>query len=455
MGMMPSVGLGSGMQTSAAPTSSTFEASSGDPAESMAPEAISEVGGVLSETTSGDLFPTDESSASSSASGDVESFECQDDRIFLLLGDECVPCDRAADPDEACAERFPTHPLCADGECRQCRPGLSGACGGDAPACGSDFRCRPCSFHSECPESACHIAEGRCFSPGVVVYVDPEASRCPGFGTGTPEVPSCTFESAVATIPAGEEGVIVIQRPGSARGGPWLLDGNRTVAVIARNSNRVAAGPDFASDDSAAVEVARATLYLDGVVVEAPNGTGVAIGSDSRVVLDNTMISAGEAVGVDNGASAVLRNVFLHTDRRALRVDGEVVLLYSSVFGLPEQSVLCGEAGHLEVRNATFLAEEDYHDDWLDCGSLAVSFSVMELDVDDLGVGNVVIQHEDHWYEASASYAEISPRLTSDGNELVQGVAVWRDGDPPLDIDGDPRPTRPGSSDYAGCDVPP
>ena len=36
-------------------------------------------------------------------------------------------------------------------------------------------------------------------------------------------------------------------------------------------------------------------------------------------------------------------------------------------------------------------------------------------------------------------------------NELsLEGV--WRDGDPPTDIDGDPRPTEDGSPDFVGAD---
>jgi hypothetical protein len=39
------------------------------------------------------------------------------------------------------------------------------------------------------------------------------------------------------------------------------------------------------------------------------------------------------------------------------------------------------------------------------------------------------------------------------GAAIPADVAQWDDGSPGVDVDGDPRPTRPGP-DWAGADVP-
>ncbi|MEX1368024.1 MAG: hypothetical protein AB1Z98_33145, partial [Nannocystaceae bacterium] len=44
--------------------------------------------------------------------------------------------------------------------------------------------------------------------------------------------------------------------------------------------------------------------------------------------------------------------------------------------------------------------------------------------------------------------------LTPLGATVFDGIAQWDDGDPPFDIDGDPRPTTSGTPDYAGADIP-
>ena len=36
----------------------------------------------------------------------------------------------------------------------------------------------------------------------------------------------------------------------------------------------------------------------------------------------------------------------------------------------------------------------------------------------------------------------------------IDTAAQWTSGDPPTDIDGDPRPTTDGAMDFAGADVP-
>ncbi|MCH9684534.1 MAG: hypothetical protein K0V04_24070 [Deltaproteobacteria bacterium] len=43
--------------------------------------------------------------------------------------------------------------------------------------------------------------------------------------------------------------------------------------------------------------------------------------------------------------------------------------------------------------------------------------------------------------------------VASTGAAFVE-VAQWNEGDPPTDIDGDPRPAGDRGLDYAGADIP-
>lgn len=163
---------------------------------------------------------TDESEVSSSAapspedtSGDStatsdgmsQPIVCLEESAPIALDGACAPCDEAPDPDAACAERSADAPICVSGSCHSCGPDAAGICTGETPACGPELTCIPCSYHFQCPDSACHIEEGRCFSPDVVSHVDPEA-LCPGVGTA--DLPYCDFASAYATIPENGEGVM-------------------------------------------------------------------------------------------------------------------------------------------------------------------------------------------------------------------------------------------------------
>ena len=51
-------------------------------------------------------------------------------------------------------------------------------------------------------------------------------------------------------------------------------------------------------------------------------------------------------------------------------------------------------------------------------------------------------------------YATGDFRLSTSGDTTFADVAEWREGDPPTDIDGHPRPTTDGQPDHAGADVP-
>src|SRR5690349_8681041 len=48
--------------------------------------------------------------------------------------------------------------------CVACNPGDVGSCGGAAPVCGSDERCRGCTADTECASQTC-LPDGACADP--------------------------------------------------------------------------------------------------------------------------------------------------------------------------------------------------------------------------------------------------------------------------------------------------
>ena len=88
--------------------------------------------------------------------------------------------------------------------------------------------------------------------------------------------------------------------------------------------------------------------------------------------------------------------------------------------------------------------------DSTDCPRLVASYSAFDQSV--AGAGNVDLgTFELGWFD---DFVGIDPHLTKAGEAVFADVAEWNDGDPPADIDGEPRPNMDGAPDYAGADVP-
>ena len=157
------------------------------------------------------------------------------------------------------------------------------------------------------------------------------------------------------------------------------------------------------------------------------------------------------AGGIDlDGGSLTLVNsaMWSHSyanDGIAARNGGTFDLLYSTVVG----EVSCVGAGPSTIRNSIVLGHS--YEAGQTCTSAAVDNSVVNLGVGQ-GSGNVFA---DDTYLASIFVD--SGFMTPDYHVLEDstpaGVAVWEDGDPTTDVDGDARPSVAGTADYAGFDA--
>ena len=53
------------------------------------------------------------------------------------------------------------------------------------------------------------------------------------------------------------------------------------------------------------------------------------------------------------------------------------------------------------------------------------------------------------------NFAQGNYALTPAGQTQFADIAIWEDGDPPFDFEGDARPATDGSSDFPGADTVP
>jgi len=96
--------------------------------------------------------------------------------------------------DEQCTDPTPVCDITRS-MCVSCLPGKVGACGGTAPACGTDDACHPCTMDAQCASQTC-LPDGSCASPLDVLYASPTGSDV---ATCMPD-DHCSLARAIALI---------------------------------------------------------------------------------------------------------------------------------------------------------------------------------------------------------------------------------------------------------------
>ena len=112
---------------------------------------------------------------------------------------------------------------------------------------------------------------------------------------------------------------------------------------------------------------------------------------------------------------------------------------YSTIFGgaFDSYGLRC-TSGTATVRNSIVTTRGD--NDALVCPGATVSNSAVENSADT------------DWF---VDYNSGDASLTAAGQAQFMDIAIWEDGDPPFDFEGDPRPATDGSADYPGADTVP
>lgn len=367
------------------------------------------------------------------------SLECLDPGSPICVDAACVPCSS----DEECLAKSAGAPACGeDGRCVACTPTNASACGGATPVCDAAVNeCVGCEFHEQCAGTACEIATGACFSGDCVVEVDGDD---PGADYGS-------IQDAIM------DGCVVLVHD-AAGGYPEevVIEGDVTVAILAADgTNPILPGTVGSGQPSLSV-TGGATAYVQRLRINGNDMGGLGVSVDgSTIYLDRTEMVTNGGGGLlltDNGQGH-LRNCFVGGDvnQPALEVQGgNVFVLYSTVAGSFGNSpaLTCGGGGNADVRNSILVSQDDAAE--FSCAGGEVTYTATEAAV--AGVGNVAVGDVDDagWF---GGYDAGDFSLVPAGAAVFGDVAQWIVGDPLVDIDGDLRPTEPGS-DMAGADIP-
>jgi hypothetical protein len=387
----------------------------------------------------------DEDSTSADTHDDecTEHDECTAAHAPFCSGGECVPCSGTLDPDAACASFNSGFPLCVDSECVQCTADDDSACQGDTPLCDAEARsCVGCTYHHQCPESACHIAEGSCLPTDRVWTVD-------GSGGGDYQ----SLADALTQIGSGQVGTIVIND--GIYVGPFTISGDRVIAMVrGTGSPRIISAIDITEPT---FTITGATVYFQGVRMAATLNPEVTIdASGAKIWLDESTFrmtdygggafsanQEGTAVRLRSAAELTMRNTTISDvssdGSTGIDVGGgsSATVLYSTIGAQSSSpSITCSNVGTVTVRNSILAAQTNPAHA---CGAADLISTAVRPNVNT------------SWF---VNYGSGNLHLSATGSTQFADIATWLLGDPPFDLDGDARPDRDGTPDFAGADVP-
>lgn len=381
--------------------------------------------------------------------------DCTDPELPLCGPDGvCVACSAVGDPAAACAGLDASRPVCDGSRCVACTADDIGTCGGITPLCdASTNTCVACHFHDECPDSACRIDEGSCLDGAPVLYVDRDGP-CGSGGKGDPY---CSIQDAIDAVPNGGAGVLRVGGSNQSYAESLEIADGKTIAILAVDGERPTVVPN---SDGPTLEVSglSTTAYVEGLRFRANTYTHAITVSGATVVLDRVESVANIAGGlrVMNAATATVRNCIIGADAnnvQMVRVDGATLdMLYTTVLAgggsvTPARALACSADASVTVRNSFLAATGDA--DEIDCDAAEFTTTATEMSlfvVGNVGLGDL----QPGWY---ADLVGGDFHLGNPPAALLI-TAHWREGDPPVDVDGHARPTRDDTQEPAGADRP-
>ena len=366
----------------------------------------------------------------------------------------CVACSGADDPGLACSTLDPARPVCAGDRCVACTREDTGNCGGITPICDLvTNECVGCRFHAECPESACDIDQGACLDDVPVFFVDGDAA-CPG--NGAEDVPFCTIQDGIDVVGNGASAIVRIAEASAAYTENLDIIDGKTIVLLASAGRPVVeatgAGPTLNITGVAT------TGYVEGLRFQDNNASYGILISGATAVLDRveSVRNLGGGLWLNSSADARVRNGIIGFDANnvdAVMVEGGATLdmVYTTVLAgggavSPARALECEGDVTVNVRNSFFATSGTQGE--LACAGAMVSNTAAEAML--TGTDNVALgAMSPSWYE---DFLGGDFRLGATPPDELFTTAVWQTGDPPVDVDGDARPTRDGTADVAGAD---
>lgn len=358
-------------------------------------------------------------------------------------------------------------PTCKNGTTvSQCSNGAwaESACSGNKPVCVEGTGCVACTEHSQCPNSACHLAgskKGTCFATNTVVNVNSaatfinavNATSSNGEAVIKLSAGNYTLTNPISpkgeTAVIGQSGVVIVDNmawPGDARG---ALLGGDGITYYAKLELK-----DEEADHTGFSAFAGKILWLDDVkIVGQYNG----IWTSSETHLRRTSIYAydGTGIGIGNGGSLFAENSMIGPPAGDYGTTG-VSATYGSVIDVRYSTIVGNERGlSCEVGNssgrvgnsiiASMINGYSVNDNVQDCSE---AFTLVTNAVDQMGYGTKIASYSPTWF-TNPSTGNL--HLSAAGKVAIPAIAVRTSDDPLLDFDGD---ARPASAGYPGADQP-
>ncbi|MEM7156844.1 MAG: hypothetical protein AAF799_28600 [Myxococcota bacterium] len=235
----------------------------------------------------------------------------------------------------------------------------------------------------------------------------------------------------------------------------YLTDSNLVNSIVGVNINGCSLHMrrSLVSTGGWGVQQSGGELFADETVFENSSG---AIESGGSVTLRRSYVRdhwVDGGIHITDGGDLTLVNSMVYNNnyvnRGIMASGGTVDIVGSTVIG--NFDCLDTAVGPHSVRSSIVMNHFDVGG--MACANATVDDSLVNDGVA-LGAGNVPVEAAD----MGSIFVDPNQGMGSDWHvlpgSLPEGVAVHLEGDPRVDIDGDPRPQRPGAADYAGADVP-
>ena len=444
--------------TDEACTTTSDSGSTGPSSTGTSPSTVdssdAESGATITATTSAPDTSETSDVSSTTAPDCTEDSDCSADAPFCEIG-TCLSCDHLEAPDAGCAGLNPDLPLCVDEACVQCSERDATMCTGIVPICDTaSHTCVGCTMHEQCPGSACDRIDGSCFPLDLVLHVDGDAGSC-FLGDGSEMLPFCTIDDALDAIAPASRAMLRIAATALPYLEPIVIDGDRIVAIVPWGDDSpvldmIDAAPTVVVDGATAylwrvrlegngsapaIALEGAVAYVESTTVVLNSGGGLVVTADTELHLWNSVIGA-------NGTGLA--------ERYAMELDASTFdVLDTTIAGNDSTgpaSLWCSGGATGTIRNSIVVGLELPS---IQCAGVEVVTSA--IDTADLGGDDVLVLDEFNvgWF-VDAPAGDF--HLVSDTLFEALGVRVM--GDPVVDLDGDPRPTRDGAPDVVGADVP-
>lgn len=419
--------------------SSGTAGSATSPTSTMGVDSSTGGPGTLTTTGSETSVATDPAS-SSGGSACATSQECGDPANPICSGGACGPCQ----DDQQCTDRDPVAPACRDdGACVQCTADNDSQCEGSTPWCDEvASACAACSFHEQCPDSACRIATGGCFDEAEVYRVGPGQD----------------FVDLATAVEALGDGEHVLRLAADVAGNySTTITGAGAVYAIVADDPTTPPYLGFGGATTLRAEAGAEVYVQDALFAVIIGSQPMVVADDASIYFDRVRVLsfAHGGVSLQNGAYALVRTstlTQLDSPYPALAVsDSNVDVLYSTFAAYTNAgtaALSCTGPATATIRNSIVLSEGAGPD--VSCDGATVTYSA--TNALQRGTGNVMLgMFDDAWF---ASYNNGDLALTSAAPDELLTTAQWKYGDPVTDLSGDLRPTVDGTADVAGADIP-